>query len=277
MNISLKYSQALTWLYKNANKSGLLDIAFMRSLYISTYFTYKRYLEDPFARLTKYHPQLFKRANIIDIGANIGYTSYIFSKVLEKPYKIFAFEPEEKNIKILKQTSQKYGFSKQMVLIASAVGDHVGEIELWKNEANNADHRILTQELKNQLSGVLDTQKTSLITIDSYLKQFKNPIPISFIKIDVQGYEQAVSAGMTETLAQNPKIVIGFEYCPCVIESLGFKPNELLQFYNEKHFKFYYLNKRNQIEPCDVLNNYTLQRQIAQKGYIDILCSKNPL
>jgi FkbM family methyltransferase len=281
MDVGAKYmsisTEVLTWLYKNANKSGLLDLSFARSLYISAYFTYKRYLEDPFARLTKYHPHLFKGGNIIDIGANIGYTSYVFSKVIEHSYKIFAFEPEKKNIEFLKKTSQKYNFLNHLELIAAAVGDHLGEIELWKNKTNNADHRILTQKLKNQLKGIIDTQKTPLITIDHYFKQFERPFPISFIKMDVQGYEQAVCNGMIDTLLQNSNVVIGFEYCPYVIESLGFQPKELLQFFQERHFNFYYLNKKNQIEPCDVLNNSAIEHQLYDKGYVDILSSKHKI
>ena len=61
---------------------GLLDSAFIRSFYISSYFTCKKYLEDPYARLIKYHPYLFKQGNIIDIGANVGYSSFIFSKII---------------------------------------------------------------------------------------------------------------------------------------------------------------------------------------------------
>jgi FkbM family methyltransferase len=277
MNISAGCSQGLVWLYKNINKSGLLDIPLARSFYISAYFTYKRYLADPYARLTKHHPYLFKGGNIIDIGANIGYTSYVFSRIIEAPYKIFAFEPEEKNIEILKKTSRKYHFSDQLVLVSSAVGAYVGEIELWKNASNNADHRILTPELRNQLEGNIESQKTSLITIDHYFESFNEPFPVSFIKIDVQGYEQAVCDGMVETLKNNPQVVISFEYCPTVIKSLGFNSEELLQFYKERHFNFYYLNKKNEIESCDVLNNAAIAHQLHSHGYVDILCSQKKL
>lgn len=277
MSVSSKCAQGLIWAYKGINRTGLLDLIFMRSLYISSYFTYKKYLEDPYARLVKYHGHLFRGGNILDIGANIGYTTFVFSKILEEPFKIFAFEPEERNIEILKQASQKYEFSANMVSIAAAVGDKEGEIELWHNEAHNGDHRILTDELKRQLRGPIKIQKMPMVTVDNYLKKLGGNFPISFIKIDVQGYELAVCKGMIDTLNQNPDIVIGFEYSPSIIETLGFQPEELLQFFRERGYKFYLLNSENKIQPYDIEQGCIKLRQIRPHDYIDILCARRNL
>lgn len=171
MSISTKCAETLIWAYKGINRLGLLDKKPVRSLYISSYFTYKKYLEDSYARLSKHHGYLFKGGNILDIGANIGYTSYVFSKMLENPFKVFAFEPEKRNIEILNQASNHYSFSDKLVSIAAAVGDRDGEIELWQNNAHNGDHRILTDALKQQLNGKITIQKTPIVSIDNYLKK----------------------------------------------------------------------------------------------------------
>ena len=278
MSISTKVAETLLWLYKKTNRLGLMDSRFIRSVYISTYFTYKKYLEDSYARLAKYYPDLFKGGHILDIGANIGYTSFVFSKAIQDSFKIFAFEPEKRNVETLAYVSHKYGFSKRLVPIANAVGDRDGEIELWKNEGNNSDHRILTEELKKQLTGIIQTQKTPLISIDSYLKSLGNSLPISFIKIDVQGYEHAVCKGMTETLAHNPNAVISFEYSPSVIETLGFKPDDLLHFFQERGYNFFFLNSKNIIEKYDIeQSKLSLQKIKPPYDYVDILCTRKNL
>lgn len=277
MSIANKCAEALIWIYKGANRIGLLDSRFVQSLYVSSYFTYKKYIEDPYARLIKYHSNLFKGGNILDVGANIGYTSFVFSKVLANSFKIFAFEPETRNIQILQQVSKKYGFSNQLVSIAAAVGDSDGEIELWRNDAHNGDHRILTEELKKQLDGNITIQKTPLVTIDNYLKQQSDFLPISFIKIDVQGYEFAVCQGMAETLERNPDAVVGFEYCPSIIEALGFHPEDLLRFFQEKGYQFYFLNHKNLIESYNIEQNNVSLRQKRPHDYIDILCARRNL
>ncbi|MDR3491461.1 MAG: FkbM family methyltransferase [Gammaproteobacteria bacterium] len=276
MNISNKCTEILLWLYKTSNRMGWLDSQFIQSLYISSYFKYKKFIEDPYSRLVKHHSNLFKNGHILDIGANIGYTSFVFSKALGNTYNIFAFEPEYKNMKILKLVSQQYGFIKKLIPISAAVGDKEGEIELWRNESHNGDHRILTDELKKTLKGSIKTQKISVVSIDNYLKNYRNSSPVSFIKIDVQGYELAVCKGMQETLTNNPNAVIGFEYCPSIIKSLGFDPHELLEFFQKKNFNFYFLNKKNLLETFDV-NKTDMLLPKKPHDYIDILCSQRDL
>lgn len=277
MSLSQKFAEKLIWVYKKINQTGLLDLYFMRSLYISSYFTYKKYIEDPYLALIRHHKALFKGGNILDIGANVGYTSFVFSKVIESPFKVIAFEPEKRNLEILKQASQKYRFSSKLVSVAAAAGEKDGELELWRNEAHNGDHRILTDTLKMQLQNSIKIQKTPVVTVDSYLINQEILSPVSFIKIDVQGYELPVCKGMVDTLSKNPNIVIGFEYCPSVMEMLGFKPEELLEFFQERGYQFFILNNKNQIQPYDIKQGCIELRQIRPHDYIDILCARRNL
>lgn len=277
MNLYQRISSALLSLYKNLNRTGILDNKWTQSLFISSYFAYKKYLEDANAKLTKKYPKIFQNGHILDIGANIGYTSYVFSKAVVSPYRVFAFEPEKRNLNILKQASKTYHFADNLVLTAAAVGDKEGEIEIWQNDAHHADHRVLTNELRKQLNSDIKIQKTALITIDNFLKANKNTQPIAFVKIDVQGYELPVCRGMEATLDSNPNCVVGFEYCPSIIESLGYNAKELIQFFQDKNYFFYRLNKNGTVDSLDltVIENLELQKDFSE--YIDILCSKRIL
>lgn len=272
MTIATKCTNTLLWIYKKINQTGLLNKKYVQSIYVVAYFKYKRYLEDSYARLIKHHAKLFQGGHILDIGANIGYTAFIFSKAINYPYKILAFEPENRNFQILQHVSQKYGFANQLISIEAAVGDKEGNIELWKNEANSSDHRILTDELKNKLKGTIKFQKSRIVTIDNHLKNYKDNFPISFIKIDVQGYELAVCKGMIDTLDRNPNAVISFEYCPDILGELGFNPISLLHFFQKRGYLFFSLNKKNIIEKLDVT-----KLEMKSYDYVDILCSKNNL
>lgn len=71
--------------------------------------------------------------------------------------------------------------------------------------------------------------------------------------------------------------MISFEYCPSVIESLGFNPDELLQFFLNKNYQFYFLNKKNQLEKYDIEKGKKLLRQIRPHDYIDLLCARKNL
>ena len=62
-----------TGAYALARRSGLLATRLGSSLFIQSYFQYKRRLEDPFDGLIQKHPQLKIGANIHDYGENNGY------------------------------------------------------------------------------------------------------------------------------------------------------------------------------------------------------------
>ncbi len=264
-------------MYESVNRSGLLNSMLIRSAYISIYFMYKKHIEDSYARLVKHHPHLFCSGNILDIGANIGYTSFVFSRAIQEPFKIHAFEPEHRNIQFLKQSSLKYNFSNQLVSVPKAVGNMEGEIDLWENEAHNGDHRILTDEFKKQIQGQIKIQRIPIITIDNYVKKMGINFPISFIKIDVQGYELAVCQGMIETLTQNQTAVIGFEYCPSILDTLGFNPKELLQFFQERDYQFYILDNKNKIQPYDIEQGHVNLDKKKPHDYIDLICARRSL
>lgn len=279
MNLSQHIGNALLSLYKNFNRTGILNRGWAQTAFVSSYFAYKKYLEDSNAKLIKNYPDIFRNGSILDIGANIGYTAYVFSKAITSPYKVFAFEPEERNLSILKKVANKHQISDKLVITAAAVGDKEGEIELWRNDGHHADHRVLTEEFRKQLKGNVQIQKTPLITVDGFLKK-QSTQAIAFIKIDVQGYELAVCNGMQETLAANPNCVVGFEYCPSIMEALGYNAQELIQFFQNRNFLFYRLNKNGTLAPLNINanGNITLRNNAHEyHEYFDILCSRKNL
>ena len=92
------------------------------------------------------------------------------------------------------------------------------------------------------LVGSGDTiEQVPIVSIDSFLKQQEINGPISFIKIDVQGYELAVCKGASNAFAENPSLSVAFEYAPDQISELGFNGEELLQILRPKWLLLYSL------------------------------------
>ena len=114
----------------------------------SSYFLYKRYLEDPFAALARKRPELFRGGDILDIGANIGYTASLFAQAGDAEATVYAFEPEPFNFRLLQTSVRGRTLQEKVVPVQSAVGERSGEIELWINDHHHADHRIATDSLR---------------------------------------------------------------------------------------------------------------------------------
>ncbi len=274
-------STPLTRLYASVERTGILELPLFKLLFQELYFKYKAFLEDPFEKLAKKYPDLFKNGHIVDVGANIGYTSMVFAKALSPGFKVIAFEPEEKNFAQLKSVLKRYGLDSKAEAVQSAVGAENGKIDLWFNKAHHADHRILTKEFEQTLSGDSHTYSVPLYSIDSYLEKLEKESieglggsPVSFVKIDVQGYELPVCHGMKKTLQANPNLSVAFEYAPLQMKELGFEGSELLAFFKSRDFNLYAVNRTAELELFDESN---LEKYMRVTPYFDLLACRQKL
>lgn len=264
-------TKALLLLYRLIGKTGLMQLPWSKTLFWRSYFLYKKYVEDPFDALIKARPEVFKGGHILDIGANIGYTTSLFSSIADPQFKVYSFEPDASNFAMLTEVIGKRSDRDRIVPVFAAVGPRDGTIELWHNEAHHADHRILTSKLKESLAEPNLVSTVPLVSVDHFLKSQGIEGPIKFIKIDVQGYELAVCEGMAQTLENNPDVVIAMEYAPDSMHALGFDPDKLIEFFRNRDYFIYLLERNGRTRPVDPR---TLQGALERSDYVDLLISK---
>jgi FkbM family methyltransferase len=232
--------------YSLLKRSGLLRTSIGRRLFKSAYFLYKRYIEDDLQNLVRSFPALVSGGDVLDIGANIGYTAAVLARASDPGRKVYAFEPEPFNFKLLQQTAHQPGLEGRIIPLPYAVGAENGTIALWINDRHHADHRVATEQFRSAHPGSKEVS-VSLVSIDSFLKD--KPGRISFVKIDVQGYELAVCQGMVETLRRNPGITIVLELMPSAMRELGFEPSHLIDFLVARDFNIYRIHPRGKLSP----------------------------
>lgn len=267
-------------LYSSAKRLGLMEYAPVKRLFRIAYFLYKDLLEDPFKDLTRTYPALFQNGNIVDVGANVGHTSLIFARALSPQTKVFAFEPDPTNFIALKEAIAGAGAHQKIQPNQAAVGEHDGTIDLWINQDHHADHRIATEhfvvseEFQKSPSGAQKTVSVPLYSLDSFLLRENSIEHVRFIKIDVQGYELQVCRGMTRTLDSSPHASVAFEYSPESMLALGYSAEELLQFFIDRKFHLYRLERKALLVPFD---DPSTSRRLQERGYIDVIASRQPL
>ncbi|MBN8548807.1 MAG: FkbM family methyltransferase [Deltaproteobacteria bacterium] len=277
MNTHAPSTNFLLHLYSSVKRMGLLDVPLVQRIFRRTYFLYKGLLEDPFKDFTKAYPKLFQGGNIVDVGANVGYTSLLFAKVVSPGRRVFAFEPDQSNFIALQQVLRSSRCSERVVPVKAAVGEQEGTIELWINQNHHADHRVATEHFVTteefSSSGEAERKTVSVPqhSLDSFLAREDADHNVSFIKIDVQGYEMQVCLGMKRILENNPLLTVAFEYSPDSMRSLGFDSEELLKFFRDRKFNLYRLERGAHLSPFD--DGATAAR-LRNRGYIDVIASR---
>lgn len=260
-------------MYNTARLTGLLDLSLFRRVFLFSYFLYKRWYEDPFWALAKRHPELFAEGDILDIGANIGYTACVFAAARKTPAKIYAFEPDQASFATMSEIVRRKNLAESVQIFNIAVGGSDGTAEFWHNEHHSADHRIVTTKFRSSDFDLSRVTTVPVITIDNFVASHDLP-NISFIKIDVQGYELAVCDGMKQTLERFPQLSVACEYAPNCMRELGFEPSGLLRFFRSVGYQVHILTRHAiQLAPDDRIIEAAVQRS----GYLDLLCSKRIL
>lgn len=267
MSFSTERVNPLLRAYSLVRRSGFLQTSLGRRLFKSAYFLYKRYIEDDLEDLLQAFPDLVGDGNVLDIGANIGYTATVLARAIKPNRKVFAFEPEPFNFRILQQTALQPEFGGKIVPEQCAVGAENGTIALWINLGHHGDHRVITDQFRSVHPGLTGVS-APLVSIDSFLENRQGQV--SFVKIDVQGYELAVCQGMKNTLRQNPDIAIFLELAPSAMRELGFDPSHLIHLLVEWNFEIYLVHPRGE-----------LSRGMPPLGmnssYFNLLFSRRPL
>jgi FkbM family methyltransferase len=266
-------SNIFTRAYNLARSAGLFEMPWFKRLFLFSYFLYKRWYEDPFWALAKRSPELFTCGDILDIGANIGYTACVFAAARKPPAKIYAFEPDRASFATLGETIRRENLADTVEVFNMAVGKEDGSLEFWHNEEHSADHRVVTEQFKTSRPAGERVTTVAVTSVDNFVAA-RNLQNVCFIKIDVQGYELAVCEGMGKTIARFPEMCIAFEYAPDGMRELGFEPSALLDFFRKAGYQLHILTRAATTLARD---NQAIDLAVKRSGYVDLLCSRKIL
>jgi FkbM family methyltransferase len=193
---------------------------------------------------------------VLDIGANIGYYTLIFSKLVGENGKVFAFEPDPENFTLLEKNIKMNNCS-NVTLVKKAVSNRNGKERLYISEKNKGDHRLYNSHDNREYVEV------ETIRLDDYFKDFGK---IDFIKIDIQGSEGALISGAPILIKKNKNLKILTEYWPLGLRRFGTEPQEYLKFLVKNGFKMYdIMEPHNKIELTGmkkISRLYTIENKI---------------
>lgn len=154
-----------------------------RVLWVGQYLSEENYREEQ---------EFFRRYlrpddDVIDVGANIGFFTLIFSTLVGKFGKVYAFEPHPRIYKylqgnlVLNKVDNVYAFN-------LALGNKSGTVKFSDKKGDDINSVVVDDD-----SGItVPAKRLDAVGIES--------VSVSLLKIDVEGYEKFVLEGAGHTL-----------------------------------------------------------------------------
>jgi len=206
-----------------------------------------------------------KGDNVIDVGAHVGYYTFLMSELVGESGKVFSFEPDPDNFILLKKGVEANNL-KNVEIIQKAVSKENSKIKLYLSDTDRATNRIYDAGM-NDAHKIIEVDTCS---IDEFLQDKK--IKINFIKIDAEGSEQGVIEGMKTTIKKNNEISMMTEFFPFLIEKYGSDPKKYLETLEKLNF-----NIQNILEDgvlTKINKNSIIKNSNAENFCTNLLCRK---
>jgi len=169
---------------------------------------------------------------VVDVGANVGVYTLIAARLVGYAGRVICFEPTPRTFAILKDNIQINGLLEtgRVRLHAVAITDRIGTARFAVHAANSG-HNTLFPESSD--ASLIDVETT---TLDAALADVPR---IDVIKIDAEGAEPLIWAGMAATLARNPGVRIFVEFAPALLRRGGQDPAGFLAQIEAENFKIH--------------------------------------
>jgi FkbM family methyltransferase len=149
----------------------------------------------------------------IDVGAHAGYYTLLFSRLVGPAGRVLAFEPHPVTFAVLARNAQRRALA-NVRLFPSAVSDHEGPARLWQTDLS-VGHSLLPVK-----DGAAQPLPVIATTLDA-LSRAEGIERADLVKVDVEGGEAEVVAGMVELAARSPGLALILEYKPEILRARG--------------------------------------------------------
>jgi FkbM family methyltransferase len=156
-------------------------------------------------------------ATIVDVGANVGYNTVYASRRVGPTGRVVAIEPAGDNIAVLRENIAANGLDNVVVLPVAAGRAHEVR-DLFLRGETSAVNSLFRESVYAAVTGV---EPVRVAPLDDLVDADPD-----LVKIDVEGAELDVLAGMTRLL-RRPAIRLIVEWHPGLQAAAGYAPDAL--------------------------------------------------
>ena len=193
-----------------------------KRFYLFLYGSYKSFFDSE--DLKKVRPFIRPGSTVVDIGANVGFSTRVFCHAVGPTGWVAAFEPDPM-VGDLFRFNLDRAHCQNVRFYSLALGEREADVPFYQNPSNRADNRMVEDPAMAGAQRLTVHMKTLSAVIAEEPDRFHD---VSLVKIDVQGYESRVIAGMESWLAHLlKKPVLYLEIWPKGLDACGSSAEDL--------------------------------------------------
>jgi len=176
---------------------------------------------------------------VLDVGANVGYYTALAARRVGPNGRVIALEPDPESFKYLEQTiaANEVG---NVDAFQCAAADREAKMTLHISKDNRGDNRLYEPDPKWPKVTV------SARPADDVLKE-AGVGSVDFVKIDVQGFEAGVIAGLKNTIDQSEELTLLAEFWPKGLRMAGTDPKKFLECLRDHDLQLHELTPKGKL------------------------------
>lgn len=237
-------------------------------------------ISKPILVLGEYEPaftQVFlalvrKSKCFLDVGANIGFFTLLAARHMTDG-RVWSIEPAPDNARILRANVALNDFQDRVNVLHAAASDSDGEVYFSSlGYESNIGARFTAKDAETLLARTLPggpgPTKVRSVTLDSLLQDCR----VDLVKVDVEGHEPLVLAGMQRILKGDRPIILS-EFAPGTIQHISrADPSEYLSSIAFHGYVFAVIEHNGDVTPLGNSTEEALSRfNLAKEHHIDLL------
>lgn len=159
----------------------------------------------------------------VDVGANIGYFTVLSGQAVGAGGRVYAFEPEPGNLALLQRNIALNHMSDRCTVVAAGLAENECSADFFLSADNQGDHQLHPDNPAQSL----DSISIQCLAGDDYFSS--REVRVDFVKIDTQGAEYGVVAGLLKTLqSSGESLKLLVELTPHSLRMAGYSGAQLI-------------------------------------------------
>jgi FkbM family methyltransferase len=177
-----------------------------------------------------------KSRDVVDVGANIGFFTVLFAKVIEDERKVLAIEPISQALERLHQNIRLNEVERKVIVFEGAASNSGKPVEMKVVDGREEYSTLGLMNHPSVIKANHITQQAQASTLDDLVSL--HSLDPKLVKLDVEGTENLVLQGSPRILSRHRPIIVS-EISPYLLKRNGGSFEEILDLLRRHEYVFF--------------------------------------